>query len=571
MPTIEPAHTIAESRPTFELTVSDALVRGLIDCGCRRAFGILGGAAVPFFSALVRGGLQPTHTRHESGAAFLAIEHELAGGGPGLVFTTTGPGLTNTLTGVAAARSEGARLVVVSAGTGPGRRGRGAFQETDEQAQPNHGLFGHGGWFDYAIALQSAEELPVVLARLREGLNRPNGFTAHVCLPLSLQIAPADIGDRASTRAPTYVPGPSHAALTSSIERLATGPVCVWLGFGARRAAREVHRLVDALDARVMCSPRGKGIFPEHDARFIGVTGFGGHESVFDRLDELRPQTTLVLGTRLGELTSFWDRRLVGSRGLIHVDLDPTVFGAAYPEVETLGIQAEIQTYLEALLEQVPSRPLSRVLAPREDDDTEAGGSEQGVRPRALMKSLQRVVVERTQIPILAEAGNAFLWTTNVLRFDEPGRYRTSMGFGSMGHAAAGVVGTAIARGGTAIAVVGDGSMLMSNEVSTAVSLGVPAVWIVLNDGRYGLVADGMQGLGHAPVGLDFAPADFVGLARAVGAEGWRVDDERQLDHIVRRAIQAGGPCVIDVQVDVTQCAPFGARNQSLSQQARTG
>src|SRR5688572_28503028 len=106
-----------------ETTVSDALVAALRELGCRRAFGILGGAALPLFDALVRGGLEPIHFRHETGAVFAAIEHELAGGGPTLVFTTTGPGLTNAHTGVMAARSEGARIIVVSASTGPDRRG----------------------------------------------------------------------------------------------------------------------------------------------------------------------------------------------------------------------------------------------------------------------------------------------------------------------------------------------------------------------------------------------------------------------------------------------------------------
>jgi acetolactate synthase I/II/III large subunit len=559
---------VRESEATT--TVSDALVDALKRRGCRRSFGILGGATVPFFSALVRQGLAPIHTRHESGAVFAAMEHELAGGGPGLVFTTSGPGLTNALTGIAAARWEGARLVVISASTGPDRRGRWAFQETDEQVMPHIGLFSRSGWFDYAISMQSAEELPVVANRLAEGLSRPRGFVAHVALPLGVQSTPSRRLHELSTRSQTSVPAPSPETMSACIERLTAGPVCIWVGFGARHAAAELERLVDALGAVVMCSPRAKGIFPESDPRFIGVTGFGGHERVFDRLTSVRPATTLVLGSRLGEFTSFWDPRLLGDGSVIHVDLDPTIFGAAYPEAETLGVHAEIGTFLEALLRRLPRRaPRSvdrpTVLEPVSTPPAAPGG---GVRPSALMRSLQRVI-ERTDVPILSEAGNAFLWTTHALRFDRPGRYRTSMGFGSMGHAAAGVVGLALARAAPALAVVGDGSLLMTNEINTAVSLRAPAIWVVLNDGRYGLVADGMQGLGHAPFGLDFELVDFEALAVALGAEGITIRDEDHLDGALDRAISSGKPWVLDVRVDRLELAPFGARKHNRANQAQ--
>ena len=550
-------------------TVSDALVEVLTSRGCTRAFGILGGATVPFFSALVRGELAPIHMRHEAGAVFAAMEHELAGGGPGLVFTTTGPGLTNALTGIAAARWEGARVVVVSASTGSDRRGRWAFQETDEQVMPNVGLFTKSGWFDYAIAMQSPDELPVVAARLTEGLSRANGFVAHVALPLSVQSA--DVGPTPPpSTSRTTAPAPAPETIDACIDRLCAGPVCVWLGYGARRAAPAVRRLVDELDAVVMCSPRAKGIFPESDPRFIGVTGFGGHEGVFEDLARVRPQTTLVLGSRLGEFTSFWDARLVGPRGLVHVDLDPTIFGAAYPRVDTLGVHAEVGGFIDALVARLPRHGVRalRKRSPSHPSTRQASGA-RGVRPTELMASLQRVIVEGSEAPILSEAGNAFLWTTHSLRFDDPGRYRTSMGFGSMGHAAAGVVGLALARRGPAVAVVGDGSLLMTNEINTAVSLGVPAIWVVLNDGRYGLVADGMSGLGHEPYGLAFEPVDFEALASALGAVGTTVSSADELDAALARALASGRPYVVDVRVDTSELAPFGARNESLSNQAK--
>ena len=134
------------------------------------------------------------------------------------------------------------------------------------------------------------------------------------------------------------------------------------------------------------------------------------------------------------------------------------------------------------------------------------------------MAAIQRVVVDRRHRLVLAESGNSFAWATHCLRFRDAGRYRVSTGVGSMGHCAAGVVGAAFASGHPAVAIVGDGAMLMNNEINTAVKLGAPAVWIVLNDSRYNMCEQGMAVLGLADAGIP--EVDFAMLAQAMGAAG---------------------------------------------------
>ena len=107
----------------------------------------------------------------------------------------------------------------------------------------------------------------------------------------------------------------------------------------------------------------------------------------------------------------------------------------------------------------------------------------------------------------------------------------------------------------------------MQNEINTAANYGILAVWIVLNDARYGMIAQGMQSIGWEPFATDFPRTDFVGVARAMGADGVRV--ERELD--VEAALQAGlasrGPFVIDVIIDSSESIPSGRRNKSLEAQ----
>ena len=368
-------------------------------------------------------------------------------------------------------------------------------------------------------------------------------------------------------------PACDQATVDSCAELLAAAPFVVWLGYGARKASSQIREFVERTGARVMCSPRAKGIFPEDHPQFLGVTGLGGHASVEEYLRSGESARALVLGSRLGEFTSFWSPDLVPSRGLVHVDIDPEAFGTAYPTAETTSVQAEIGTFVSALLASWPERfarprPALAVAAPRESLAPRAEGV---VRPRALMEAIQRVVVEGSEAIVLTEAGNSFTLGSHYLRFATPGRYRVSSGFGSMGHAVAGVLGASLARGDKAVAIAGDGAMLMTNEISTAVSYGIDAVWIVLNDARYGMIEQGMRSLKWDPFETSIPRADFVAIARAMGADGVHVDREEDLDAALAQAMQAKGPFVVDVWIDADEPGLPNRRNASLIKQGVNG
>ncbi|HET9958040.1 MAG TPA: thiamine pyrophosphate-dependent enzyme, partial [Polyangiaceae bacterium] len=141
----------------------------------------------------------------------------------------------------------------------------------------------------------------------------------------------------------------------------------------------------------------------------------------------------------------------------------------------------------------------------------------------------------------------------------------------SMGQAAAGVIGAALGSGRKAVAIVGDGSMLMLNEINTAASYGIDALWIVLNDARYAMIAQGMESIGWTPFETDFPRADFAAIARAMGAHGARVEYESQLEAALERALSARGPYLLDVMIDPREKAPSNRRNRSLVAQGVKG
>jgi acetolactate synthase-1/2/3 large subunit len=167
-------------------SVSDVLAHALERLGCVGAYGILGGAIAPFARAVTRTRIPMVHVRHEGAAGFAAIEASLATGRPALVFATTGPGLTNCVTGMVAARREGARVVFVTGSTPLDQVGRGAFQETSA----DNGLDAIArDLVDHSESLSHASAIDDLLAILAEGMARPQGFTAHIAVPLSLQSA----------------------------------------------------------------------------------------------------------------------------------------------------------------------------------------------------------------------------------------------------------------------------------------------------------------------------------------------------------------------------------------------
>ncbi|NMG10081.1 thiamine pyrophosphate-binding protein [Brasilonema sp. UFV-L1] len=558
-----------EPRSRRSLTVADAIARMIEHLGVTCAFGVNGGAMAGIWGALSNSLLQVMNCRHEAGAAFAAAEAYFATGRPSIVFTTAGPGITNALTGLFAARGEGAKVILLSACTSSPQRGRWAIQETSTDTLPAGGIFTPGALFNYAITVESAAQLPQIFRKLALGLSQPGGFVAHLSIPTAVQTSPVDEiplfqGIYCSLTAPT------QDAIVKCAQLLSEGPFAIWVGFGARDAAEEILELAERTGAAVMCSPRAKGIFPEEHPQFVGVTGLGGHGSVMTYMQQQTPFRTLVLGTRLGEPTSFWNKLLVPPGGFVHVDIDPTVPGVAYPEAETFAVQSDIRAFLQALLQHddlLASAAVTSSSFPRPESQTIQPGSDSPVRPEALMEAIQQVIINNSNAIIFAECGNSFLWSTHFLRFPSANRYRISTGVGAMGHAVAGVVGAGAARNSKAVAIVGDGAMLMNNEISTAVKYQIPAVWIVLNDARYNMSHQGMAMLGLTGADALIPEADFAMIARGMGAEGIRIKKEADLFSALEQAMAATAPIVIDVVINPDRRAPSKGRNAGLASQ----
>jgi len=548
-------------------TFAVAFAEALEELGVRHAFGVTGGAISFFWSALGGTGIEVTHFRHESGAAFAACEASIASGRPVVVFVTTGPGLTNVLTGVYASRHEPARVILVSASTESSMYGRRPIQETGPRTLPWDGIFTAGPLFDFATVVSSPDELCAVVETLADGLAARPRFLAHVSLTLPAQRGAATRIHSPGGAAVRHGVASADEAAAAAYELLRDQPWVLWVGAGTRHLAGPVRRLARAAGVPVMATPRGKGVIAEDDPAYLGVTGFAGHPSVLTYLDRHRPRYTLVLGTALGDTASGYHLGYVPSIAFVHVDLDPSVHGQAYPAVKTIPVVADLGPFCTRLAELFEAgQPAPVLAAPGVRPFPEAAPPGRGdrIHPGRLMDAVQAVFVDGGRL-VMAETGNALAWAVNRLRFTDPERWRGPSGLvGSMGHFSTGVVGAALATSRTAVALVGDGSMLMLNEVSTAVAKDAPAVWVVLNDSCYNMCAQGAQVLGLTDVDCSLPETDFAAYARSLGATGITVRRADDLDDSLAAALRATGPVVVDVHVDPQVVAPTAGRNAGL-------
>jgi len=532
----------------------------LAGLGVRHAFGVSGGGIGAVWRALIHAPTITTmHFRNEAGATFAAIEASVELRGPVAVFCTTGPGITNTLTGVAAARAEGAKIVIVSGRTSSEQRGLGAVQETP---MPSADFFTPGWLFDEVFMLESSGELPQIARRLQHGFDCPGAYVAHLSIPVGLQNAPSGQGPRLSEEYRLSGLFPAHAAVEEVIQLMTTKRFAVWVGHGARFAARQVRALVDLAGVPVLATPRGKGIVPEFDPRYVMVTGLGGHEANLHHLERYAPEFVLVLGTRLGEPSSGWNRRLVPPGGLVHVDIDATVPGTVF-EGPVLAIQADIEAFLDQVLLRADQIPHHGFVCPSPFPPRAAYRTEVGpIRPQAVLSAIQASVLDEG-FPVLTEPGGSMAWASHLLKMANPGQLRIVGSFGSMGQMVCGVIGAAVARQGPAVCLTGDGSMLMNNEINTAVEYNIPAVWVILNNGRYQMCETGM-GFRPEERHARFRECDFAGIARAMGAAGESIRTEHDLEPALRRALQRGSPGLLDVNLDTNALPPFESRFKTL-------
>lgn len=556
--------------------------------GITAVFGVPGGHLSPFLGALRRQDrVRFIIAAHEGGAAFMADGYARASGKPGVCLVTAGPGVTNALTGLAAAHLDGVPVLLISGQVPPERWGLGSIQEsTGECGVDVVAALHHAAAYSAGIAdiRGFARQFGRALAVLR---GRPGG-AVHLSIPASVARAPLDPASVAGWSAwdrcarPRVVVDDAtrevHRRLVSARRPL------VYLGSGAREALAdmgdELRAWVERRGVAVVTTVRGKGLFPEHSSAALGVHGLAGSPCAArylrDGVDAL-----LVVGTRLGEWSSNNFSRDLRAPFVAQVDRDaaaigrsisvdlPIVCDAAAFLTNLLGLDAPDASPDEPGLARV--RALARHRAEVGEADAPTSGDASPLRPQQLMAELDRHM--RADLDLYVDMGNCTGWATHCLHISPPARMFVPCGLSTMGWSCGAVLGGKLARPERrALALLGDGALLMNGtEINTAARYGIGAVYLVLNDDALGMVNHGERHQTGHPIDDGYyglGGPDLVAFARSLGADAHAVATAGQAAEALRAAFLAadeGRPQVIVARIDPREVPPYGERFRAVS------
>jgi acetolactate synthase-1/2/3 large subunit len=563
--------------------VVDVFLRYLKGEGARVVFGIPGGLLHPFFEAIERDSeLDLVVTKHEEGAAFMADGYARMSRRLAVCAGTSGPGATNLMTGVACAYADGVPMLVVTGQAAQQALGHGAAQETNREDIDIVDMF--RPVTKYSTMVTSAESLAHHLRRaLRLALTGRPG-PVHLNVPVDLWGKPCDEDWFDPT---TYRPD-THTFDRRAVQRAAQLLVeakrpLILAGSGVGIAEAEEHliTLAELLPAAIVTTPRAKGIVGEDHPLSLGVLGFAGHESA--RATALGPDVDVLftVGASLNETTTLnWSPDLRPSRALIQADIDADRIGRNYPvDVPLVGdaqtILVELVYHVHRLIREGnepqsewPNTPSGRRLRVRYLDHELRSSDAVPVTPQRWRCDLESVLPD--DAVIVSDIGGHMLFNIHHLRIRAGQRFVLNLGFGSMGHGTVAPIGCALADPTRpVVAIVGDACFAMNGmELLTAREYNVPVVWIVENNQMHGITWHGSQMVGERRP-LDAvkyrAGVEVAAIARAMGLRAWVVDQPGQIQDVMRQALAAGEPCVIEVRVDPTIAPPLGDRAKSIA------
>jgi acetolactate synthase-1/2/3 large subunit len=530
-------------------TTAELIVECLENEGVTHVFGIPGEENIRLIEALSESSIEYVLTRHEQGASFMAEVYGRLTGKAGVCSATLGPGAINLLLGVADATTNSTPVVALSAQVGMGR----SFKESHQGVDLVSMFAPVTKWSALTATPGSVPEMFRKAFKLAQS-ERPGAV--YLAVPEDVEDAPAPEG-----AAPLRVnipraddPSAEQVRRAAAILREARSPV-VLAGHGAARAeaSAALIRFAQALNIPVATTFHGKGVFPDDHPLALGTVGFMRHDYVnfgFDTADVI-----VAVGYELQEFNPV----RINPRGdtkIIHVHRFPAEVDAHYDVA--VGLTADISHSLDALAAAV-----WRTSAPATGGEKIRGllaeelakGQADGRFPLAPARIVAdtRAALGREDI-VLVDTGALKMWMARLYPTYAPNTCLISNGLSTMAWTVPGAIGAKIARPESKVLVAtGDGAFLMnSQEIETALRLGLPMVILVWVDDAYGLISWKMDlEIGHN-VSTRFANPDFVAYAESFGAKGYRINAADELLPTLQRALADDTVSVIACPVDYT-------------------
>jgi acetolactate synthase-1/2/3 large subunit len=544
-------------------TGAEKLIQCLEREGVEYIFGLSGGAAMPIFDALVDSKIRLILVRHEQGATHMADGYARSSARPGVVLVTSGPGATNTVTGLLTAHMDSAPVIVITGQTISPMLGKDAFQEADVTGI-TYPVVKH------SYLVKNAEVIPRVV---REAFHlattgRPGPVLIDIPKDISQGPCHADFTDELDLPGYAVPARPDAGRVKQAADFLARSrrPL-LYVGHGAviSGAGKAITTLAEKLRAPLVTTLLGKGAVDETHPLHLGMMGM--HGTAYANKAVVDCDLIMAIGAR-------WDDRVTGrvsdfctEATKIHVDIDPSEWGKVIdPDV---FLEGDARLAIEDLIPLVEMLDTDEWLArcarwrrqyplhyPRKG----------GLRAQHVLDRLNHIT--RGEAILTTDVGQHQMWAAQFCLARQSRHWISSGGAGTMGFGFPAAIGAQFANPGKKVwAIVGDGGFQMTqSELATAQINRLPVKCLIINNNYLGMVRQWQELFyDNRQSGVDLVGnPDFVKLAEAYGTKAWRIRRAADVDRVLRRAQDYDeGPCVVVAEVvkedNVFPMIPSGA------------
>ncbi|HLM40413.1 MAG TPA: acetolactate synthase 3 large subunit [Microvirga sp.] len=551
------------------MTGAEMVIRALHDQGVEHIFGYPGGAVLPIYDALFhQDKVRHVLVRHEQGAVHAAEGYARSSGKPGVVLVTSGPGATNAITGLADAMMDSIPLVCITGQVPTHLIGSDAFQECDTV-----GITRHCTKHNYLV--KSIEDLPRVLHEAFYVAQNGRPGPVVVDLPKDIQFKTGSYLRPLSNQHKTYRPAVKGdmEKIRAAIELMAGAKRPVFYSGGGvinsgPHASTLLRELVRLTGFPITSTLMGLGAYPASDRQFLGMLGMHGTYEANLAMHEC--DVMINIGARFDDrITGRLDAFSPFSKR-IHVDIDPSSINKTVKvDIPIVGDCAHVLEDMVRLWRQSAQQTdkvalkdwWNKIEGWRSRNCLGYRNSTETIKPQHALQRLYELTRDR-DVYITTEVGQHQMWAAQYFKFEEPNRWMTSGGHGTMGYGLPAAIGAQLAHpDALVIDIAGEASIqMMLQEMSTALQYGLPIKVFILNNEYMGMVRQWQELLHGGRYSQSYSESlpDFVKLAEAYGGVGIRCDNPGDLDAKIMEMIDVKRPVIFDCLVDKTEnCFPM--------------
>ncbi len=554
---------------TRQMTGAKMVVQALKDQGVDVIFGYPGGAVLPIYDEIFQqNDIQHILVRHEQGAVHAAEGYARSTGKPGVVLVTSGPGATNAVTGIVDALMDSIPLVVLSGQVPTFMIGNDAFQEADTvgitRPCTKH------NWL-----VRDTDKLSDTIHQAFHVATSGRPGPVLVDIPKDVQFATGTYTPKPEANISHYQPrtkgDPEAIAAMVALMETAERPI-FYTGGGVINSGPEATRLVRAFVQEtgfpITSTLMGLGAYPASGDKWLGMLGMHG---LYEANLAMHGCDLMInIGARFDDRITGRVADFSPNSKKIHIDIDPSSINKVIrADVPIIGDVTEILTDALALWRARGSRTNAAAVGAwwKQIAQWQAvkclsyTPDSAIIKPQYALERLEALTVGMDRY-ICTEVGQHQMWAAQFLGFEDPNRWMTSGGLGTMGYGMPASVGVQVAhRDALVINVAGEASWLMNmQEMGTAIQYRLPVKQFILNNERLGMVRQWQELLHGERYSHSWSEAlpDFVKLAEAFGAKGIRVSDPADLDEAIREMIAYDGPVIFDCLVSKHEnCFPM--------------